>query len=151
VAFIPADARWYLADIVQEIQVEGDERNVVHINTTLIEASSPEEAFDLAMLIGAEGEQTYDNPEGRCVRFRFRGLGDLKVIHDKLEHGAELAYREGVGVDEAEIESLLKAKEDLAVFAPFQAGCDHPHFSSAEIMEEIYGERPHLRPASHEE
>ena len=37
----PKDARWYLADVVVEHTVEGDPRNVVHVNVHLIEADSP--------------------------------------------------------------------------------------------------------------
>jgi hypothetical protein len=40
--FIPKGARWYLADIVLEHIIAGDPRNVVHINTHLVEAGSPE-------------------------------------------------------------------------------------------------------------
>jgi len=34
--FIPKDAKWYLAHIVEEIRVEGDHRNVVHTNQILV-------------------------------------------------------------------------------------------------------------------
>jgi hypothetical protein len=43
--FIPKDARWYWADLILEFTIEGDDRNVVHINTHLIEADSPEQAY----------------------------------------------------------------------------------------------------------
>jgi hypothetical protein len=39
--FIPKDARWYVTDLILEFTIEGDDRNVVHINTHLIEADSP--------------------------------------------------------------------------------------------------------------
>jgi len=42
--FVPKDTRWYLADIVLEIIIEDDPRNVVHVNTHLVEAESPEQA-----------------------------------------------------------------------------------------------------------
>jgi len=31
-AYIPTDAQWYVAEIVEQITVEGDSRNVVHKN-----------------------------------------------------------------------------------------------------------------------
>lgn len=40
----------------------------------------------------------------------FRGLGEMNVIHDGLEHGAELIYREGVGLSEEQICALVKPK-----------------------------------------
>jgi hypothetical protein len=44
-AYIPADAKWYLADIVEQIAVQDDTRYVVHTNTVLIRADSPEDAY----------------------------------------------------------------------------------------------------------
>ena len=37
-------------------------------------------------------EQSYKNPDGKCVTFRFRGLRDLNVVHGELEHGTEIIY-----------------------------------------------------------
>jgi hypothetical protein len=42
-AFIPKAAIWYIAQVVLEITVEGETRNVVHIDYMLIRADSPEE------------------------------------------------------------------------------------------------------------
>ena len=53
---IPENAKWYLADIVQEITVEDDPHNVVHTNLVLIRADSPEEAYQKAMELGLAGE-----------------------------------------------------------------------------------------------
>ena len=44
-AFIPADAKWYLAEIVEQISVEGDPRSVIHTNLVLVRADSPDEAY----------------------------------------------------------------------------------------------------------
>jgi hypothetical protein len=88
--FIPKDARWYLAGLVLEHTVEGDPRNVVHVNTHLIEADSPDEAYQKANALGRAGELEYANSDGKQVRVAFRGLRDLDVIHEDLEDGAEL-------------------------------------------------------------
>jgi hypothetical protein len=50
--YIPEDAKWYLAEIVEEITVEEDSRNVVHRNLHLIRADSPEEAYRKAIELG---------------------------------------------------------------------------------------------------
>jgi hypothetical protein len=50
--FIPKDPKWYLADIVEEIRVAGDWRNVVHTNLILVRADSPDEAYEKAMALG---------------------------------------------------------------------------------------------------
>ena len=72
-AFIPEVACWYIAGLVLEHTIEGDRRNVVHVNTHLIEADSPEEAYRKAVAFGRTGEQDYANTEGKRVRITFRG------------------------------------------------------------------------------
>jgi hypothetical protein len=116
--YIPESAKWYLAEMVEHITVEGDPRNVVHTNLVLVRADSPEEAHQKAIELGAAGEQSYENPEGKWVKVRFRGLHDLNVIHDELEHGAELIYQEDVGFDEAGIREWVTPKEELGIFRP---------------------------------
>ena len=43
-----SESKWFIAALVIEIRVTGDPRNVVHTNYHLIEAMTPEEAFDRA-------------------------------------------------------------------------------------------------------
>lgn len=118
--FIPKDAKWYLAEIVEEIGIDGERDNILHTNMVLVRADSPEQAYDRAVELGKEGEITYSNPDGKLVRTRYRGLRDLNVIHDELEHGAELIYSERTGVSEAEILRWVSQKEDLGVFRPIR-------------------------------
>ncbi len=61
-AYIPKDAQWYLADIVIEHRITNEPQNVLHINTTLIQASSPEEAYAHAQTLGQEMEE-----QGYCT------------------------------------------------------------------------------------
>jgi len=93
-AYIPQNAEWYIAEIVEEVTVEGDPRNVVHRDLVLIQARSPEEAYDRTIEVGKQGESAYQNPAGKHVAIKFRGSCELSVVHDDLEHGAELRYRE---------------------------------------------------------
>jgi hypothetical protein len=86
-AFIPKGAEWYIAEIVEEIRVDDDPRNVVLRNLTLIRADSPTEAYEKALRIGKKGEVEYDNPEAKRVRVSFRGISHLDVIPDKLAAG----------------------------------------------------------------
>ncbi|MGH9554490.1 MAG: DUF4288 domain-containing protein [Terriglobales bacterium] len=133
--YIPNDTKWYVAEIVEEIRVEHDPENVVHRNLVLIRADSPEEAYEKAIELGREGDREYDNPEARRVRFRFRGLSELCVIYDELEHGAELLFSEDVGVSEEQIASWVRPKEALAVFRPDEPRTG-PDYSSREIVRE---------------
>jgi len=116
--WIPKDTKWYLADIVMEITVEGSEENTVWSNLKLVRADSPEEAYEKALVLGQEEEDVYDNTDGEKVTFRFRGLRDLYVIYDEFEHGAEILYSEYQGLSEDALAKMITPKEELAVFAP---------------------------------
>jgi hypothetical protein len=143
-AHIPKDAKWYLADIVLQITVEGDARSVVHTNLVLIRADSPEEAYRKATELGSESNRSYENPTGQLVRVSYRGLHDLSVIHEELEHGAELSFTERVGMDEAAIQQWVSAKEHLGVFAPIQPSSG-PDYGSKEVVETLRKRFPNVQ------
>jgi hypothetical protein len=127
-AFIPKDAKWYIGGIVLEFVIEDDPRNVVHSNTLLIEANSPEDAYKKALELGKSEEMEYLNTNGKQVKVKFRGLRDLNVIHDELEHGAELFYQEEVEVPERVIRDRVREKRKLAVFSEFDDRTDIPNY-----------------------
>jgi hypothetical protein len=134
VAWIPRDACWFVADVVIEITVEGESRNVVHINTLLVSANRPEEAWDKACELGArDAGEPYLNPAGRLVTSRFVGLRSLDVVHDALEHGAELYFEEIIGVDAATLARLRRDKSELSIFRAPSEDRDCPDYSSGEI------------------
>ncbi len=137
-AYVPNDARWFLADLIEEIRVEGSRRNIVHINHVLVEAASPEEAYVHALEIGGQGSQEYVNSLGRKVTVRFRGLRNLDVIHEPLEHGCEIMFQEKLGVSEKGIRKLIRPKEKLEVFAPIRKPLGRPDYASKEIMDELH-------------
>jgi hypothetical protein len=143
--YIPKRAKWYLAEIVVQIIVESDPRNTVHTNLVLIRADSPEEAYQKAIELGAAHEQSYENPQGRRVTLRFRGLRDLNVIRGELEHGAELIYSEELDFDESAIRKWVTPKEELGVFLPLTESRG-PDYRPRDIVEKIYEEFPHFRP-----
>jgi hypothetical protein len=138
--FIPTDARWYLADIILEHIVEGDSRNLVHINMHLIEAESPEQAHEKALALGSDSEDEYTNTDGRRVRVAFRGLRGLNVIHDALEDGAELAYSEMVGVSEEQLRGWITPMEQLDVFAPIESKSSGPNYMPGSVMQMLEAE-----------
>ncbi|MFZ0299920.1 MAG: DUF4288 domain-containing protein [Candidatus Sulfotelmatobacter sp.] len=143
-AFIPRDAKWYIADIVEEVRVEGSRRNVVHTNRTLIRADSPEEAHTKAIALGKRGNTRYKNVNGKMVTIRFRGLSELNVIHDDLDHGAEISFDRDVAVSEKVIKSWIRPKRKLGVFAPIQPS-KGPDYASAEVIQEVYKRWPSLK------
>jgi hypothetical protein len=134
-AYIPENAKWYLATMVEEITIEGESRNVVHRNYVLIRGKSPEDAYEKAQELGKKSEVSYENPKGMLVRIRFRGLSELNVIYDEIEHGAELHYEELLGLSEQQVAALLRPRKDLAVFQPVSPS-PGPDYSSREVLEE---------------
>ncbi|GCE19586.1 DUF4288 domain-containing protein [Dictyobacter kobayashii] len=134
-ANIPENVKWYLAELLEEIQIEGESENLVHNNLVLIRADSPEEAYRKALTRGQELNDNYENPDGKKVKVTFRGLSDLNAILDELEDGAELAYEEMTGLSEAEIAELLPEKDQLGVFQPDEADSASQDLSPS-ILEE---------------
>ena len=125
-AYIPEDAEWYLADILEEHKIEDEPDHIVFSNLVLVRASDPEEAYKQALQLGREREATYLNPERKTVEVHFAGLRDLNVIHDKLEHGAELGYLKYVGVSEDQLRAWATSKGDLGIFKPRDTSYDPP-------------------------
>jgi hypothetical protein len=136
-AFIPENARWYIVDVVLEHTIEGDLRNVVHIDILLVEASSPEDAYTRALELGRSHEMEYLNTDGKQVTVRFRGLRALNVVHDELEHGAELLYEEEVGVPESRIRGWVREKSELNVFRPIEEETDRPNYMPASVWQDV--------------
>lgn len=134
--FVPKGSEWYLAEIVQELKVAGDPRNVVWRNLTLVHANSPDDAYEQALQLGRSGDTEYLNPAGNLVTTRFRGLSFLDVICDPLDHGAELRFQSDVRVAPEELERLLLPKEELQLFRP-TARPDGPDVASGEIVREV--------------
>jgi Domain of unknown function (DUF4288) len=131
-AYIPKDTVWYIAQEVMEIIVEGEARNVVHINYLLVRAESPEDAYEKALRLGAEHETTYLNKDKKGVRISFRGLHNLTPVYEDLEHGAELLYVEEVGISEERLDGLIRSKQSLGTFRPIEKSSG-PDYGSEEI------------------
>ena len=130
------NVKWYLAEIVEEIKVEGERENVVHNNLVLIQASSSEEAYQKALARGEESNDSYENPDGKQVTVTFRGLSDLNVIPDDLEDGSEIAYEEMIDVPEDEITEMLQDKDQLGVFQAADLDESRPNYMSKEVLDE---------------
>jgi len=120
--------------MVEGITVEGESRNAVHKNYILIRGDSPEDAYEKAHELGKKLDVSYENPKGRLVQIKFRGLSELNVIHDELQHGAELLYEEFLGLSEEQVEALLRPNKDLGVFQPISPSVG-PDYSSREVLE----------------
>jgi hypothetical protein len=136
-AYIPKDAEWFLAQLVEEFRVEGHRRNVVHVNYILIKARTPREAYRKAMRLGKGGNSRWRNPKGELVIHRFLGLRELDVIHDPLEHGCEIMFDERLGMTDANTRKLVRKKLDLEAFLPIRSRPTRPDYSSKKIMDKV--------------
>jgi hypothetical protein len=136
-AYIPRNAEWFLAELVEEFRVEGHRRNVVHINYVLIKARTPLEAYRKAMQLGKMANSRWKNPKGEIVTHRFLGLRELDVIHDPLEHGCEIMYLERLGMTRANTRKLVRKKGELEAFLPVRPRPNRPDYSSKEIMDMV--------------
>ena len=101
---------WFLADLIQELRVGDAKESTVWINTHLIKATSPEEAFEKATNLGKLCESSWTNTDGEKVVSRFRGLRDLLLIYEKLEDGAEIMWEEQEEISEEEIQEMIKPR-----------------------------------------
>jgi hypothetical protein len=110
------NVKWYLAELVEEIKIDGEDENIVHNNLVLIHAESPEEAYKKALARGSAINDTYEMSPGKKVISTFRGLSDLNPILDELEDGATIAYEELTDLTEEEISEMVPAKDELGAF-----------------------------------
>jgi len=136
-AYVPKDAEWFLAQLVEEFRVQGHKRNVVHINYVLIQAKTPPEAYRKAMQLGKVSNNRWKNPKGEDVTHRFLGLRNLDVIYDPLEHGGEIMYNERLGMSRTALRKFVRKRNELEAFLPVGSTKGRPDFSSKEIMDMV--------------
>ncbi|MHB8736636.1 MAG: DUF4288 domain-containing protein [Terriglobales bacterium] len=115
-----------------------EELCVVHYSSVLLQAESPEPAYDRAVCNGMAADGSYLNRHGKRVHGTFRGISVLYPTFDDPGDGAELFYDSAVGVSEEEIKRSIPAKEDLLALRP--AGNESgAAFASKETLAEIRG------------
>lgn len=118
-----------------EIHVEGDERNVVHVNTRLLQARDGEHAYERAVELGKEGEDEYANPEGKMVQIRFRGIREVFEISEPLADGVEVKWEQFIGISERKVRSFLRNPDEVSAIKPVEA-VEHPDYRCGEVVAE---------------
>jgi hypothetical protein len=78
-------ARWYVAELTEEVTLEGDPRNVVHKKTRVIFADSPQDAYEKALSMITEHEVGYINQHHKAIRTRFWGLRELTLSNEDMD------------------------------------------------------------------
>lgn len=107
------ELRWYLADLVTEIKVEGDEHSVVHFDLHLVRAENAAEAYEKALRIGGGKSKQYLRNDGNLTSFIFRGLNDLVVVDEEFADGARILFRSQSDVTQDEIQYVVTPREYL--------------------------------------
>jgi hypothetical protein len=86
----PESSRWYVAELTEEVTLEGDPLHVVHKKTRVIFADSPEDAYQKALSMITEHEISYLNEHKRAVRTRFWGLRELDLSNEDMDRAGIL-------------------------------------------------------------
>ena len=76
------------------------------------------------------------DPQQLDAEAEFVGIGDLTVIYESLEDGAELAYTRHVVSSREESERFVRERKDLTVFAPILP-VDGPDYSAKDIVDMV--------------
>jgi hypothetical protein len=86
----PETARWYIAELTEEVTLEGDPQNVVHRKTRVIFADSPQDAYEKALAMITEHEVGYLNEYRKAIRTRFWGLRELGLSNEDMDRAGIL-------------------------------------------------------------
>ena len=112
--WVPKDMEWFLAELIQQFEYANEDKRDVWVNTILVRANSPEEAYEKALKFGEAYNETYINTDNVEVTVTFRGLRDLYLIYEELQDGAEIIYEELEDISESEISEMVTPREQLA-------------------------------------
>jgi Domain of unknown function (DUF4288) len=79
----PEAVRWYIAELVEELILGRNVRNVIHRKTRVIFAGSHDEAYEKAISLSSDHEPSYLNQTHRASQTRFWGLSELNLLTEK--------------------------------------------------------------------
>jgi hypothetical protein len=89
--FPETSARWYVAELTEEVTLEGDPQNLVHKKTRVIFADSPQDAYEKALAMITEHEVGYINRHHKAIRTRFWGLRELSLSNEDMDRAGMLS------------------------------------------------------------
>lgn len=115
---------WYLGKIIEyPIIKDKNTKKVINskyqmywINDILLKAPNSETAYRKLKSYGKSGNYSFTNTDGNLVTWKFAGINDLFLIHDKLEDLAEIACYENTVSSVEKIKKLVYPKNRLTVF-----------------------------------
>ena len=113
--------KWFLADIVETITIQGMKTQSIWINTYLIRADTPAIAYQKAIVIGNSLNIKFNNSRGQTVKYKFIGLHDILPIYEPLKDGAEIAFEEYKIINPSSINKFITPRNELTVFKDYKA------------------------------
>jgi len=79
----PETPRWYIAELVEELILDGNVKNVIHRKTRVIFADSHEDAYEKALSLSQEHEPTYLNQTYNVPQIRYWSLNELNLVQEE--------------------------------------------------------------------
>jgi len=117
----PEASRWYIAELTEEVTLEGDPLHVVHRKTRVIFADSAEDAYEKALSMITEHELSYLNEHKRAVRTRFWGLRELNLSNEDMDR-AGILPQEKLGAARRRNSTGLSPEQQFALLMSLKPG-----------------------------
>jgi hypothetical protein len=117
----PEMARWYIAELTEEVTLEGDPQNVVHKKTRVIFADSPQDAYEKALTMITEHEIGYLNEHHKAIRTRFWGLRELNLSNEDMDRAGMLPANR-IGAARGRNATGLSAEQQFALLLSLKPG-----------------------------
>jgi uncharacterized protein DUF4288 len=114
-------SRWYVAELTEEVTLEGDPLHVVHRKTRVIFADSAEDAYEKALSMISEQEKSYLSEHNRAVRTRFWGLRELNLSNEDMNR-AGILPKERLGAARRRNSSGLSPEQQFALLMSLKPG-----------------------------
>jgi hypothetical protein len=114
-------SRWYIAELTEEVTLEGDPQHVVHKKTRVIFADSAEDAYEKALSMITEHELNYLNEHKKTVRTRFWGLRELELSNEDMDR-AGILPQERRGAARRRNSTGLSPEQQFALLVSLKPG-----------------------------
>jgi hypothetical protein len=115
------DDRWYIAELTEEVTLEGDPQNLVHKKTRVIFADSPQDAYEKALSMITEHEISYINEHHKAIRTRFWGLRELKLSNEDMDRAGMLP-EDRIGAARRKNSTGLSPEQQFALLMSLKPG-----------------------------
>lgn len=110
---------WYIAGIVERSENVGtgrsnpNRRGLTWLNHVLINADSPEKAYDKALRIGKAGTHRYKSTAGSTVQWKFIGIAELLPIYEDIADGAEITWSDLGYISAKRAQAMARNRREL--------------------------------------